>query len=83
MQSHGLDSVGTTSDKQGRVPIITELVQGTKEKIYWEKVPDNVKAQLRAKAQAAANGQPEATNVSLVREFSSQESTHRKRRKRG
>ena len=45
-QASGLDSAGVTiSDNDGSSkPITVEIIQGRKEELYWERVPDKVRA---------------------------------------
>ncbi|KAF8437151.1 hypothetical protein L210DRAFT_3405998 [Boletus edulis BED1] len=43
-QAHGLDATGRTPLK-GDKPIAMEMVQGKKEEVYWEKVPEKVRRQ--------------------------------------
>jgi hypothetical protein len=47
-QADGLDNVGIPST--GSKNIEVELIQGTKEQVYWEKVPEKVRKQALAKA---------------------------------
>lgn len=43
LQKDGLDVAGTTDIPGSQMPIQAELIQGKREKIYWEKVPSKVK----------------------------------------
>ncbi|KAG6369480.1 hypothetical protein JVT61DRAFT_14372 [Boletus reticuloceps] len=43
-QAHGLDATGRTP-LNGDKPIAMEIVQGKKEDVYWEKVPEKVRRQ--------------------------------------
>ncbi|KAH8092465.1 hypothetical protein BXZ70DRAFT_898273 [Cristinia sonorae] len=48
-QTHGLDNAGST-DSQKNKPIVMELVDGTREELYWGKVPEKVRRQAVEKA---------------------------------
>lgn len=52
MQSHGLDDAGTDLDADSK-PITVEIVQGRREQLYWEKVPEKVRRQAVQKATTA------------------------------
>jgi hypothetical protein len=77
-QASGLD-VGMRQDESGKSEAISvELVQGKKEEVYWEKVPEKVRKQAVLKALAFAapaigRDEPEVTET---------ESRKRKRRRR-
>ncbi|KIK98200.1 hypothetical protein PAXRUDRAFT_134662 [Paxillus rubicundulus Ve08.2h10] len=43
-QSHGLDATGRGSAGDNK-PILVEIIQGKKEELYWEKVPEKVRRQ--------------------------------------
>lgn len=49
-QANGLDSLGSTSPPGASDSIEIELVQGMKEEVYWEKVPEKVRRQAMEKA---------------------------------
>ncbi|KAF5392290.1 hypothetical protein D9757_001451 [Collybiopsis confluens] len=55
MQNGPLDDRGGTSSEGVSRPMIVELVQGTKEKIYWEKVPMKVRQDAVKRAVALAS----------------------------
>lgn len=48
VQSSGLDDIG--SPPTGKQHLTMELVQGKKEELYWEKVPEKVRRQAVQKA---------------------------------
>ncbi|KAG9317756.1 hypothetical protein JVU11DRAFT_1974 [Chiua virens] len=49
VQADGLDAVGRTPVRDEK-PIAMELIQGKKEELYWEKVPEKVRRQAVDKA---------------------------------
>lgn len=49
-QSHGLDSDGALTKSLVSNPIEIELVQGVREAVYWERVPEKVRKQALATA---------------------------------
>ncbi|KAH0840207.1 hypothetical protein J3R83DRAFT_1208 [Lanmaoa asiatica] len=48
-QADGLDATGRTSIREDK-PIVMERIQGKKEELYWEKVPEKVRRQAVDKA---------------------------------
>jgi len=51
-QSRGLDDAGTPlqSSEKGAMAITMEVVQGKKEALYWERVPEKIRRQAVQKA---------------------------------
>lgn len=49
-QANDLDSLGSTSPPGASDFIEIELVQGKKEEVYWEKVPEKVRRKAMEKA---------------------------------
>lgn len=60
VQDRGLDDSGTSisSMNSGMKPIIIEVVEGKREEVYWQKVPDKVRRQAVEKAILALSGGP-------------------------
>lgn len=58
VQDRGLDGSGTSlsSMNSGMKPVIIEMVEGTKEEVYWQKVPDKVRRQAVEKVILALSG---------------------------
>jgi hypothetical protein len=45
-QAHGLDDAATTvTEPNEGTPLVMEIVQGRKEEVYWERVPESVRRQ--------------------------------------
>ena len=59
MQAHGLDSAGSPPSSDGTgtgpKPISAELVDGEREALYWNKVPEKVRREAVRKAMAMAH----------------------------
>ncbi|KAG1906833.1 uncharacterized protein F5891DRAFT_998933 [Suillus fuscotomentosus] len=81
VQSHGLDGIGKTPEASQKA-IATEIIEGKKEEVYWEKVPEKVRRQAVEKAVKALNGKQSSTSVHTAPEHS-EESRPRKKRNRG
>lgn len=81
VQSHGLDDIGKTPGASQN-PITTEIIEGKKEELYWEKVPEKVRRQAVEKAVKAVNGKQPSAPPHTAQEYS-KESRPRKRRNRG
>lgn len=84
-QTAGLDRSGSTpSSGPGPKAITLEVIEGTREELYWNKVPEKVRRQAVEKAAVAAGVQPERGGGE---EAGAVDPTHgkrkRKRRKRG
>lgn len=58
VQDRGLDDSGTSisSMNSGMKPIIIEVVEGKREEVYWQKVPDKVRRQAVEKAILVLSG---------------------------
>ena len=58
VQERGLDDSGTSisSMNSGMKPITIEVVEGKREEVYWQKVPDKVRRQAVEKAILALSG---------------------------
>lgn len=81
VQSHGLDDTGK-SPEASKKAITTEIIEGKKEEVYWEKVPEKVRRQAVEKAVKFLSGnQPPMFEHST--QGHSEESRSRKKRKRG
>ncbi|KAG2042062.1 hypothetical protein BDR03DRAFT_912464 [Suillus americanus] len=80
VQSHGLDDTGKTPGPSQKT-IATEIIEGKKEEVYWEKVPEKVRRQAVEKAVKALNGKPSAPAHTAYEH--SEDSRPRKRRNRG
>ncbi|KAG2156431.1 hypothetical protein DEU56DRAFT_235020 [Suillus clintonianus] len=81
VQSHGLDDMGKTPGASQKA-ITTEIIEGKKEEVYWEKVPEKVRRQAVEKAVKALNGKQPSAPAHSAQEHS-EESRPRKKRKRG
>ncbi|KAG2357957.1 hypothetical protein BDR07DRAFT_316452 [Suillus spraguei] len=80
-QSHGLDDIGNTPGASQKA-ITTEIIEGKKEEVYWEKVPEKVRRQAVEKVVKALSGkQPSASAHTTYGH--SEESRPRKKRNRG
>ncbi|KAI0355487.1 hypothetical protein OH77DRAFT_1480149 [Trametes cingulata] len=89
VQSQGLDSAGTPvpegcSEEERAKAISMELVQGTREELYWSKVPEKVRREAVRKAIAqAGSGEGEAGEQDQAgEEDAGQEGGKRKRKRR-
>lgn len=80
VQSHGLDDIGKTPEASQKA-IATEIIEGKKEEVYWEKVPEKVRRQAVEKAVKALNGK-QSSSVHTAHEHS-EENRPRKKRNRG
>lgn len=80
VQSHGLDDIGKTPGVSQKA-ITTEIIEGKKEEVYWEKVPEKVRRQAVEKAVKALGKQPSAPAHAVYEH--SEESRPRKKRNRG
>ncbi|KAG2141646.1 hypothetical protein BD769DRAFT_1626178 [Suillus cothurnatus] len=80
VQSHGLDDIGKTPGASQKA-ITTEIIEGKKEEVYWEKVPEKVRRQAVEKAVKALGKQPSAPAHAVYEH--SEESRPRKKRNRG
>ncbi|TFK46921.1 hypothetical protein OE88DRAFT_1666711 [Heliocybe sulcata] len=58
-QSDGLDSTGTPAEETDRV-IHAELVTGTREQVYWAKVPEKVRREAVIRLQSGRTPSPQA-----------------------
>ncbi|KAG1782921.1 hypothetical protein EV702DRAFT_1040730 [Suillus placidus] len=81
VQSHGLDDIGKTPGASQN-PITTEIIEGKKEELYWEKVPEKVRRQAVEKAVKAVIGKQSSAPPHTAHEYS-KESRPQKRRNRG
>ena len=77
-QVDGLDKSGSPGASSGAIEV--ELVQGKREEMYWEKVPEKVRRQALEKA--AAGKQSELAVGVQTMDDSSSNSRKQKRRKR-
>ncbi|EGO02291.1 hypothetical protein SERLA73DRAFT_104689 [Serpula lacrymans var. lacrymans S7.3] len=80
-QFQGLDDKGRTPGPTDKT-IIVEVVQGRKEELYWEKVPEKVRRQAVQKAVCAQSSKEEAANDQVPPFETSDNSKNRKKRKR-
>ncbi|KAF9226806.1 hypothetical protein BS17DRAFT_748950 [Gyrodon lividus] len=78
VQAHGLDATGRIFAGEER-PISLEIIQGKKEELYWEKVPEKVRRQAVNKAVKA---QHDSAAMSTVPPAGSQDNGDRGQRKR-
>jgi len=61
---------------------MTEIIEGKKEEVYWEKVPEKIRRQAVDKAvRALSNSQLSVSTLSTQEHY--QESRSRKKRKQG
>lgn len=81
VQSHGLDDMGKTPGASQKA-IAMEIIEGKKEEVYWEKVPEKVRRQAVEKAVKAPNGKQSSALAHTAHEHS-EESRPRKKRNRG
>ncbi|EIW76247.1 hypothetical protein CONPUDRAFT_76635 [Coniophora puteana RWD-64-598 SS2] len=64
VQAHGLDDEGRAAEPgDDNAPLELELMQGKKEDLYWEKVPEKVRRQAVAKVAGQASAQNGVSNV--------------------
>jgi hypothetical protein len=86
-QERGLDDKGTIVDNEsGSKPITVELVQGKREELYWDKVPEKVRKQAVHKAVSTQSNTNMASEIGGAREIDagvdrSTNAKHRKRRR--
>lgn len=81
VQSCGLDDIGKTPGASQKA-IAMEIIEGKKEEVYWEKVPEKVRRQAVEKAVKALNGKQSSAPAYTAHEHS-EESRPRKKRNRG
>ncbi|KAG2155147.1 uncharacterized protein EDB93DRAFT_1239404 [Suillus bovinus] len=81
VQSHGLDDIGKTPGTSQKA-IATEIIEGKKEEVYWEKVPEKVRRQAVEKAIKAPNGKQSSAPAHTAHGHS-EESRPRRKRNRG
>lgn len=81
VQSRGLDDIGKTPGASQKA-IAMEIIEGKKEEVYWEKVPEKVRRQAVEKAVKAPNGKQPSALADTAHEHS-EESRPRKKRNRG
>ncbi|KAI0072309.1 hypothetical protein K474DRAFT_1678742 [Panus rudis PR-1116 ss-1] len=84
IQTNGLDATGAPNGNSK--PIVVERVEGTREGLYWGKVPEKVRKQAVQKAAAAmdsGSGQAdEGSQVDTEAEVAKSSSKHRRKRRR-
>ena len=78
IHAHALDDEGTTSKNDTDDVIKVELIQGMREAIYWEKVPEKVKNAALAKIKGGQSSLP----VPHIRESKNSDSDNGRKRKR-
>lgn len=81
MQSHGLDEIGNNPGASEKA-ITTDIIEGKKEEVYWEKVPEKVRRQAVEKAVRALRSSHPPVSTHLTQEHS-EGGRSRKKRKRG
>ncbi|OJA18089.1 hypothetical protein AZE42_04161 [Rhizopogon vesiculosus] len=81
VQSHGLDDAGKNFGASEKA-ITTEIIEGKKEEVYWEKVPEKIRRQAVEKAVKVLSGNQPPISAHPT-QVHSEESRSRKRRKRG
>lgn len=84
IQTTGLDNSGMSAGDKGK-PIVVELVAGTREKLYWDKVPEKVRRQAVQKSvsgDATLSG-TETVNIDAALEVGEGGQRRRKRKKNG
>jgi len=81
IQSHGLDDIGE-SPGASKKAITTEIIEGKKEEVYWEKVPEKVRRQAVEKVVKVLSGNQPLMPAQSTQGHS-EESRSRKKRKRG
>ena len=81
VQGRGLDDSGTpiSSMNPGMKAIIIEVVEGKREEVYWQKVPDKVRRQAVEKAILALSG---GTGGDGVNEETEREEGRRRKKRR-
>ncbi|KAI0920790.1 hypothetical protein AcW1_005034 [Taiwanofungus camphoratus] len=84
VQSEGLDSIGIVTLNKGK-PIAMEIVEGTREELYWNKVPQKVRRRAveKAAAQSTPRGGPEfRAQAEAGDTFNFNEGNRRRRRRK-
>ncbi|KZT06499.1 uncharacterized protein LAESUDRAFT_700335 [Laetiporus sulphureus 93-53] len=83
MQAQGLDSTGTQVPYTNKIkPITAKIVEGTREELYWNKVPEKVRLQAMKKATTSSASAHDQTGTNDTNEVIGQGESKRKRRRK-
>ncbi len=81
MQRLGLDSAGTPA-ADGERPISAEVVDGEREELYWNKVPEKVRREAVRRAIAELSGEGAGIGTGHVADEEQQQGKRPRKRRR-